>query len=158
MNGIGFYWKSWYFNENCNFSVNSTERDRILLENYISMKICNFPINVTERDRILLENLIFSGKSVIFMIFLENCNFSMNISERYIISVENLIFSWFLSNWSFPLKTYNFFNGYHWTGCSLVRKFVIFIKTIIFQAKTPNGSAFHWKICYFHCSDKIWSY
>ena len=48
-----------YFHENWKFSMNISEQDRILLENYISMKISNFPINVTEQDRNLLENLIF---------------------------------------------------------------------------------------------------
>ena len=53
-----------YFHENWKFSVNITERDRIPLENYISMKISNFPINVTEQDRNLLENLIISSFSL----------------------------------------------------------------------------------------------
>ena len=52
----------------------------------------------------------------IFTIFLENYNLSMNITEQECIPLENLVFS------------------------------VFFMKTVIFQLKTPNGSAFHWKI------------
>ena len=99
--------------ENCNFSMDMTEREYITLENLIFfiifmvfMKICNFSINITERDRILLENLIFH----------ENWKFSVNITERDRILLKNLIFLLF------------------------------FIKTIIFQLKTLNGSVFQWKI------------
>ena len=57
------------------------------------------------------------GKFEAFLI--ENYNFSMNITERDRNLLENLIFSVF---------------------------FIIFMKTVNFQAKIPDGSAFHWKI------------
>ena len=81
-----------YFHENCNFSNKDTKRDRILLENYISMKISNFPINVTERDRNLLENLIISSFSLKLRILLKICNFSSKNTKQECTSMENFIF------------------------------------------------------------------
>ena len=43
----------------CNFAMNISARDRILLENLIFHENWKFSVNITERDRFLLENLIF---------------------------------------------------------------------------------------------------
>ena len=69
----------------------------------IFMKICNFAINISARDRILLENIPIYSKVSVFdqicsflvksVIFPEIYNFSMNITERQCIPSENLIFS-----------------------------------------------------------------
>ena len=67
------------FLENCNFLINISAQDEILLEN---MKIGNFSVNIIERDRILLENLIISSFSLKLRILLEICNFSSKETKR----------------------------------------------------------------------------
>ena len=71
---------------------------------------------------------MFSVFFISFMIFMKICNFSNKDTKRDRILLENLI---------------------------ILTNFIIFMKTVIFQAKTPNGSAFYWKNCYFSLIEMI---